>query len=110
MLAELAELDLSNLTLFQFGDEDAAAESKRSPLDGCKTYPGDLLWPTKIAWKVFNLLTGNALIETVPIGAVCYEDSGHYDQAKCDDLLEHWTESATQYVPFSPVTPRIEPG
>ena len=95
VLAALADQELSNITLFQFGDETEAAK-KRSLFDGCKTYPGDLLWPTKGAWKVFNLLTGNALIETVPIGAVCYESHSAYDQAKCEELLAHWTESATQ--------------
>lgn len=94
-LAKLFELQLSNATLFQFGDENNA-ESKRAAAGECKTYPDDALWPSEPAWTVFNLLTGNALIKTVPIGAVCYEDNEHYDAAKCEELLAHWTESATQ--------------
>lgn len=69
--------------------------NKRAQLS-CKTFPGDLLWPSKLVWKVFNLLTGGALIETIPIGAVCFKNNDHYDEAKCQDILDHWTESATQ--------------
>ncbi|EMR66545.1 putative fad linked oxidase-like protein [Eutypa lata UCREL1] len=92
VLANLTALDLSNVSLFQFADETAV--SKRAQLS-CKTFPGDLLWPSKLVWKVFDLLTGGAVIETVPIGAVCFKNNEHYDEAKCQDILDHWTESAT---------------
>lgn len=93
VLANLTALDLSNVSLFQFANETAV--SKRAQLS-CKTFPGDLLWPSKLVWKVFDLLTGGAVIETVPIGAVCFKNNEHYDEAKCQDILDHWTESATQ--------------
>jgi hypothetical protein len=70
--------------------------AKRSIFNRCKTSPGDLLWPSKPIWTVFNILTGGALIETVPIGAVCYKNNKHYNAAKCANILAHWTESATQ--------------
>lgn len=93
VLANLSGLELSNISLFQFPEEGSAKRALRS---GCKTGPGDLLWPGKIVWKVFELLSAGALIETVPIGAVCYKNSGHYDAVKCAYTLEHWTESETQ--------------
>lgn len=93
ILANLSDHELSNISLFKFPDDSSA---KRSLFNGCKTYPGDFLWPIKPIWKVFNLLTGGALIKTVPIGAVCYKDSEHYNVAKCNDVLENWTESETQ--------------
>ena len=93
VLAELSAQELSNISLFKFPEEDTA---KRSLFSGCKTYPGDFLWPSKLVWKVLNLLTGGALIETVPIGAVCYPNSEHYDVAKCNDIIENWTKSETQ--------------
>lgn len=93
VLEDLSKQELSNISLFQFPGEDSA---KRSFFSGCKTYPGDFFWPSKLAWKVFNLLTGGALIETVPIGAVCYPDSEHYDVTKCNDVIENWTKSETQ--------------
>jgi hypothetical protein len=102
VLANLTSLELSNITLFAFGDEDGteSAVTKRSnckrTFDRCKTFPGDRLWPSKLSWKVFDLLTGGALIETIPIGAVCYKNNPHYNAAACTELLAHWTESATQ--------------
>ncbi|PKS11695.1 hypothetical protein jhhlp_001683 [Lomentospora prolificans] len=98
ILANLTNLELSNITLFAFADDEDAT-TKRSKckrtFGKCKTFPGDFLWPSKLVWKVFDLLTGGALIETVPIGAVCYKDNAHYDAAACQELLAHWTESAT---------------
>ncbi|KAK2798236.1 hypothetical protein FQN51_007802 [Onygenales sp. PD_10] len=89
-LANLTELDLTSVSLFKFPGDIAERSIAK-----CKTFPGDALWPSKAIWKVFNLVTGGALIETVPIGAVCYEDNEHYDSAKCEEILAHWTESAT---------------
>lgn len=93
VLKNLTELELSDISLFQFPEEDV----EKGPLfPGCKTFPGDLRWPSERIWKVFSLLAGGALIETVPIGAVCYEDNRNYDAVKCEDILNHWTESETQ--------------
>lgn len=93
ILANLTELELSNISLFYFEDTETG-EAKRS-VSGCKTYPGDSLFPSKLVWRVFNLLTGGALIETVPLGAACYEGE-HYDAAKCQVLLDNWSNSSTQ--------------
>ena len=93
VLANLTELELSDISHFQFPD---AAIDNQPDFSDCKTFPGDRLWPSSLVWKVFDLLTGGALIKTIPIGAVCYENHEHYDVAKCDELLEHWTETGTQ--------------
>jgi hypothetical protein len=99
VLANLTALQLSDIDLFKFDDSVAAAADKRTvPGGDCKVYPGDWRWPSRPTWGVFNLLTGGALIETVPIGAVCYENSGVYDAAKCAKIIENWTQSETQYV------------
>jgi hypothetical protein len=90
-------MELSNISLFNFPENVEETESeKRSYFTNCKTFPGDLLWPVHSVWKVFNLLTGGALIKTVPIGAVCYTNSEHYDADECQELLVHWNESPTQ--------------
>ena len=96
VLTNLTELELSNISLFQFAEDEV--QKRAASASKCKTFPGDALWPTKLVWKVFDLLTGGALIETVPIGAACYTNSEHYDSVKCADILAHWTESETQYV------------
>ena len=101
VLANLTSHQLSDIELFLFDDtdsEDAAQVSRRTwtNVGDCKTYPGDWKYPSRLTWGVFNLLTGGALIETVPIGAVCYPNSGVYDAAKCADILENWTQSDTQ--------------
>ncbi|KAI0460429.1 putative 6-hydroxy-D-nicotine oxidase [Xylaria acuta] len=96
ILAQLASQGLGNVSLFDFPENiETTGNDKRSLFAGCKTYPGDLLWPLQPVWKIFNLLTGGALIKTVPIGAACYKNSGHYDADKCQEILAHWNESPT---------------
>ncbi|KAK4161375.1 hypothetical protein QBC43DRAFT_243812 [Cladorrhinum sp. PSN259] len=97
VVANLTSLDLSDIDLFTF-DDDIAGVTKRSVgnwrAGECKVFPGDRDWPSRLTWGVFNLLTGGALIETVPIGAVCYRNSGVYDAQKCQNVLANWSKSA----------------
>ncbi|VBB76586.1 Putative protein similar of AD/FMN-containing dehydrogenases of Aspergillus oryzae [Podospora comata] len=99
VLANLTALDLSDINLFTFDEEVSSVTTKRSFSRGfqvgdCKVFPGDRAWPSRLSWTVFNLLTGGALIETVPIGAVCYPNSGVYNAAKCQYVLANWAQSA----------------
>ncbi|KAK3389560.1 hypothetical protein B0H63DRAFT_101611 [Podospora didyma] len=93
ILANLTTLQLSNISLFAFESDNDF--EKRTNEDSCKTVPGDARWPTRAIWSVLNLLTGDALIDTVPIGAVCYPNSGVYDAAKCDRIIAGWALSST---------------
>lgn len=75
----------------------------------CKVFPGDAAYPSRLIWAVLDLLTGGALIETVPIGAVCYPKSGVYNATKCADILAHWTESDTHAAdPTSVMSPLFQ--
>lgn len=94
VLANLTQLELSNISLFTFPDTEGV-EKRALPNNKCKTFPGDLFYPTELVWKVFNLLTGGALIKTVPLGAACYQGE-HYDAEKCQYLLDNWSNSDTQ--------------
>ena len=100
VIANLTAHELSDIELFMFDDseENAAAKVKRAytNVGDCKVMPGDQKWPSRLTWGIFNLLTGGALIETVPIGAVCYKNSGVYNAAKCAQIIANWTQSATQ--------------
>ncbi|KAF4815661.1 FAD-linked oxidoreductase ZEB1 [Colletotrichum siamense] len=95
VLTNLTDLSLSNVSLFDF--DTTSTGEKRSgsarTFNKCKTYPGDLLWPSKPIWSVFNLLSGFAVSETVPIGASCYDDFGNYDAARCEYITNEWTNS-----------------
>ncbi|KAJ4323804.1 hypothetical protein N0V84_004150 [Fusarium piperis] len=96
VLANLTELELDHIELFQFADESEALDKRAlSALAKCKSMPGDLLWPGKLVWKVFDLLTGDDLIKTVPFGAVCFP-GGHYDANDCSRIVDNWTNSDTQ--------------
>ncbi|KAK0620677.1 hypothetical protein B0T14DRAFT_236015 [Immersiella caudata] len=88
VLANLTAQKVAGVSFFMFNTKPAANFE-------CKVFPGDLDWPSKAIWSIFNLLTGNALIETVPIGAVCYQNSGFYSASACTDLLAGWTKSNT---------------
>ncbi|KAF6829465.1 FAD-linked oxidoreductase-like protein 17 [Colletotrichum musicola] len=93
VLANLTQLELSNISLFAFPDTQGAQKRALSN-NKCKTFPGDLLYPNELVWKVFDLLTGGALIKTVPIGAVCYPGE-QYDAKRCQFLLDNWSSSDT---------------
>jgi hypothetical protein len=99
ILANLTDLQLSNVSLFYFGDSEPEDISKReldaSSFGKCKTFPGDALFPGKTVWNILDLLTGGAIISTVPLGAACYEGE-HYDADKCEFLLSNWANSSTQ--------------
>lgn len=97
MLANLTSLVLSNVSLFDFAD-GASTTSKRAAATGCKTFPGDASWPSDLIWDVFDLLTGGALIKTVPLASPCYDNWGNYDAVECAYLLDQWTNSSLQYV------------
>lgn len=100
VLANLTDLHLTDIDFFKFGDDGESAYKRGLGFASCKTMPGDLTWPGKVVWKVFNLLTGGALIKTVPFGAVCYEGE-HYDADACARIIDNWTNSDTQFVdPF----------
>ncbi|KAH8168573.1 FAD binding domain-containing protein [Sarocladium implicatum] len=106
VLANLTDLELSHIELFGFDDEETAEIEKRA--NKCKTYPGDLLYPSKAAWKVFDLLTGGRLIKTVPYASVCYEGE-RYDADKCQFLLDNWNQSTTHVVdPTSVMSPQFQ--
>lgn len=98
VLTNLTDLSLSNVSLFDF--DTTSTGEKRSgsarTFNKCKTYPGDLLWPSKPIWSVFDLLSGFAVSETVPIGASCYDDFGNYDAARCEYITNEWTNSTIQ--------------
>ncbi|KAM6505839.1 hypothetical protein FSOLCH5_014015 [Fusarium solani] len=106
VLANLTDLELSNIDAFYFEN----TKSKRSAADApkCKTFPGDKLFPGKLIWKVFDLLSGGALIDTIPLGSACYKGE-HYDEAKCKFLLDNWSNSTTHISdPTSVMSPLYE--
>ena len=88
-----ATLNLPVASLFQFDTKPIAAANAK-----CKVFPGDADYPSKAEWAIFSILAGNALIETVPLGAYCFANSGVYDAARCQYLLDNWTKSEIQYV------------
>lgn len=97
VLANLTSLQLSNVSLFSF-DTNMAAKRNRSS-SGCKTYPGDLLWPTSLVWDVFDLVLGGALIKTKPFASSCYDDFGNYNAAQCATVTNNWSnDSYLSYV------------
>ena len=95
VLTNLTDLQLSNISLFYFDNDSDSEKRSVSSLPQCKTVPGDLLYPNGNIWKVLDLLSGGALIKTVPLGSACY-DGEHFDEAKCQFLINNWNKSDTQ--------------
>lgn len=82
-------------SLFDFGDANstAAVRTRRARnAQRCKTMPGDALYPNKLVWKVFDLLSGGALEPIVPIGSPCYLNStyNNYDAERCAYLVKNF--------------------
>lgn len=97
VLANLTSLQLSNITLFAF-DTVETSKAKRSLFGACKTYPGDLLWPTDLVWTVFNIISGGALIKNKPYAAPCYDSFGNYNAAQCATITNNWSNNS--YLPY----------
>ncbi|KAI2615846.1 FAD binding domain protein [Hypoxylon sp. NC1633] len=93
VLANLTDLELTNVTLFGF-QNDSETLSRRTLFGKCKTYPGDYLWPSKSTWRLFNILLGGALIETVPYAAPCYDTFGNYDADRCNFISSNWINAS----------------
>ncbi|KAH7309755.1 hypothetical protein B0I35DRAFT_397862 [Stachybotrys elegans] len=109
LLANLTDLELSNISLFYFDDDDSDIQARDvRQLFRCKSMPGDLLYPGPIAWSVFNLLSGGALIKTVPLGSACYPGR-LYNAATCEFLVNNWNDSDTHIVdPTSVMSPLFQ--
>ncbi|KAL4806377.1 FAD binding domain protein [Aspergillus unguis] len=87
--------DSSVAELFSFHNASAGADANRSRSlrHACKVMPGDEDWPSDLAWEVFDLLVGGALIKPAPLAAVCYPDWEEYDADKCASITTDWITS-----------------
>ncbi|KAI0118572.1 FAD-binding domain-containing protein [Hypoxylon sp. NC0597] len=92
VIANLTDLELSNITLFSFQNESSSAETiaKRAIPGVCKTYPDDPYWPFQSTWALFNVLLGGALIKTVPYASPCYDSFGDRNASRCDFITNNW--------------------
>ncbi len=93
VLANLTSLNLTDVTLFDF--PNSSSVSSRS-FSECKAFPGGADWPSPIVWEVFNLLTGGALIKTVPLAAPCYTGWPEYNPAECTRITNSWSDPHLQ--------------
>jgi hypothetical protein len=93
VIANLASHQLSDISLFSFRSS-ASSAAKKGQTQKCKTYPGDVDWPSDDTWKLFNVLLGGALIKTVPEAAICFSDWGFFDSNQCQTLIDNWSNSS----------------
>ncbi|KAF2258259.1 FAD binding domain-containing protein [Lojkania enalia] len=91
-IAHLLAFEDSNIT-------ESAQRRVRRTWSRCKTSPGDILWPSKLVWTLFDLLLGGALEPIIPIASPCYRRSeyNNYNAAKCADITNNWSDGATHY-------------
>ena len=88
--------------LFAFENSTLNARSTRAQrarrAARCKTYPGDLLWPSKLVWGIFDLVLGGALSPIIPLASPCYPESeyNNYDAQKCAAITNAWGIEKTQ--------------
>ncbi|KAJ3527007.1 hypothetical protein NM208_g7030 [Fusarium decemcellulare] len=107
VLSKLAKLKLSDVSLLYFGDAVEGDDDDARPK--CKTFPGDKLWPSDSTWRVLDLVTGSSLIKNVPLAAVCYNNSAVYDEARCSEVVDQWTNSSLHISdPTSVMSPLYE--
>lgn len=94
----LEELDPKHAALFYPEDEIRKRAIGLLARSKCKTFPGDARWPEDDVWTFLDRITGGALIKTVPIGASCYGSFGVYDKARCNQIVDQWSNSSLQLV------------
>jgi hypothetical protein len=88
--------------LFAFANSTIGSEAERRRRVRrslrCKTSPGDLLWPSQLTWRVFDLLLGGALEEIIPIASPCYPNSEYknYNAEQCAKITNEWDVDTTQ--------------
>ncbi|KAG6361657.1 hypothetical protein INS49_009884 [Diaporthe citri] len=88
VLANLTAEGISTISLFAFANDSPS--QKRAALARCKAAPGDSLWPGRTIWGLFNVLTGGAITQNVPLASVCYDSWGNYDANECARVTEQW--------------------
>ncbi len=94
ILANLTNLKLTDVNLFGFpptGPVPAAASASGQ----CKVFPGDPTYPPPLVWQIFNLLTGGAVIQTVPLAAPCYPGP-EYNPTQCAYVTANWFDPHLQ--------------
>ncbi|KAI0174399.1 hypothetical protein BJ166DRAFT_561931 [Pestalotiopsis sp. NC0098] len=77
-----------------WGAGDERSTNTSSPK--CKFMPGDAEWPSNSQWQDFNSSLGGALIQGFPTAAVCYPDWPQYDEARCAEVTQLWTDPEWQ--------------
>lgn len=96
-LPQIDEIDPDHASLFYPENVSTKRRSLSSrTATKCKTFPGDFLWPKEPVWKLLDLITGGALIKTVPIAASCYDNLGVYNKARCSYVTDNWSNSSLQ--------------
>jgi hypothetical protein len=90
VLTNLTNLNLTDINFFNFPTSHSPSTSK------CKVFPGDADWPSPIAWEVLNLLTGDALIKTVPLAAPCFSNWPEYNATLCATITSLWHDAHLQ--------------
>ena len=87
-----ATKDYAEYFAFENSTVDNAALDHRRSSAPCKTFPGDLTWPIKTVWDIFDALLGKALIPTVPIASSCYNTRwGKKDSTQCANVVSNFT-------------------
>jgi hypothetical protein len=92
VLADLATRGVPNASLFSF-QSDTPSDANKHQSGQCKTYPGDVSWPSDPIWDLFNVLLDGALIKTIPDTAICYSNWSVYDASKCQNLTVNYADS-----------------
>ncbi|GFN19172.1 FAD binding domain protein [Aspergillus tubingensis] len=57
----------------------------------CKCAPNDACWPPVTEWDSLNTTVSGRLIETIPVGSVCYPSEPTYDAEACAAVRTNWT-------------------
>lgn len=99
---------ISALGLPEFGKTPVSSIQDRaggnSTSKQCKCFPGDAdgCWPSSQEWAAFNETIGGRLVATIPIAAVCHEDSfATYNPDACNALRNNWGFPETHYTSSS---------
>ncbi|TGO17974.1 hypothetical protein BTUL_0013g00470 [Botrytis tulipae] len=72
----------------------------------CRCFPGDECYPGIGDWDGFDQTTGDKLIATVPIAAVCHNNQfATYDSVACATLKDNWFPQKPTFLLLPPLWP-----
>ncbi|KLU91525.1 FAD binding domain-containing protein [Magnaporthiopsis poae ATCC 64411] len=86
----LQEADTQAFPAVSFGNKSAPI-----PLGECRSFPGDVDWPSDAEWAALDSVLEGRLLKPTPLGAACDPSHPAYSAARCQTLVRDASRTRT---------------